>query len=163
MNKTKVEKSALRVLLLFSIILLPFLLRRPPIKDWLLAFLLNAYSNVLIDKVIIHSGMLDYPIRVLPKKFNTNILFDHIIYPTFSVIVNQVTRYDKPLISALKIILMVLPINFIEFLAERKTDFIKWKKGWKWYHSFVSMCLKSMLNRYLVGVIRMIDRKKNSN
>jgi hypothetical protein len=160
MKKNDFEQLLLGVLLLLPIMILPVLLRKPPIKDWLLAFLFNAYTNVIVDRFIVRNNLLEYPVRFLPKIFKVNLLFDHLLYPTFSIFINQVTKNDKPFTVFYKIFLFVLPVFFIEFWAARKTNLINWKRGWKWYYSFLSMVFKSLLNRGVLGVVKSIDEKE---
>ncbi|MEK1829784.1 CBO0543 family protein [Priestia megaterium] len=54
----------------------PFVFRKPPIKDWLLAYVFNALTNGIIDKFIVTHGLLRYPTRLLKKQFRINVLFD---------------------------------------------------------------------------------------
>lgn len=161
MNANK-EKKMLWQILLASILLLIYLLRKPPLKDWILVYLLNAFSNVFVDAFIVSKKMLSYPIRIFPHVLDSNFLFDTIVYPTIMVLYNQVTRYDSILLIISKVFLFTIPMLFIELWAVRKTSFIHWKKGWTWKHSFISTTIKSLLNRLMIGLIRKVDTHMSS-
>ncbi|WP_062049911.1 CBO0543 family protein [Bacillus sp. JCM 19034] len=157
----KSEKKLLYSIFIVSILFLVYLLRRPPIKDWLLAYLFNAFSNILIDAFIVSKRMLSYPVRLFPKVLNSNFLFDTIVYPTIMVLFNQVTRHDSVLLIFSKVFLFTVPILLFEMWAVQNTSFIHWDKGWNWKHSFVSITLKSLLNRLIIEVIRKIDNLRS--
>lgn len=159
-NKTA-DRFILRGLLVLGTGLLVMVLRKPPIKEWLMVFLLNAVTNGLLDKVIVSINKLKYPTRLLPKIFKTNILFDYLLYPTLTIVYNQATANDKPFKAFLKLFYLTLPVIFIELWAERKTGLIKFQKGWKWYHSFIGLTLKSLTTRLWIQWIRRIENKQN--
>jgi len=155
MEKNKMEKRFLKGLLIGNLlILLPVLFRKPPIKDWIFVYLYNAVTNGLIDMLLTSYKVIRYPVRFLPNLFNIHILFDFLIYPTFTVCYNQLTKKDKPFVVLYKLILFTIPFLFIEIWAERKTKLIKWKKGWKWYHTYFSIILKSLLTRSIIEALR---------
>lgn len=158
-NKT-VDQWILRGLFVFGISLFAFLLRRPPIKDWLLVFLMNAVTNGIIDKVLVFYRILEYPTRVFPKIFHIHTLFDYLLYPTVTVAYNQLTAKDKPIIIFFKLFLFTIPIILIETWAKKNTGLIKYKKGWRWYHSFISLSLKTLLTRGWMEWIRRMDDKQ---
>lgn len=158
--RKKREKNALRIMLVICIGLLPFLLRKPPIKDWLLVFSLNALSNGIVDKILVKKNYLKYPTRLLPNLFSIHILFDYLIYPTFTIIFNQVTMKDRPIKILMKLLLIVTPLTFIETVAEKKTNMIEWKKSWKWYYTFFYIVFKSSWTRLVIATVRTISRKQ---
>jgi hypothetical protein len=59
---------------------------------------------------------------------------------------------DKPFASFYKLFYFTIPMFFVEFWAVRKTDLIKWNKGWKWYHTFISITIKSLCTRLFIGI-----------
>ncbi|WP_062048262.1 CBO0543 family protein [Bacillus sp. JCM 19034] len=160
-NKTK-DKFILRALFVLGIGLLPIVFRKPPIKDWLLVFLWNAFTNGFIDTVVVSHKVVKYPVRLLPKIFKTNILFDFLLYPIMTVVYNRFTARDKPLIIFLKLFCLTIPMVLIELWAERKTGLIKFKRGWEWYHSFISLTIKSLLTRLWISWVRKMEGKQYS-
>lgn len=160
-NKT-VDTFILRSLLVFGTGLLVMVLRKPPIKEWLLVFLFNASTNGLLDKLIVsYNNKLKYPTRLLPKIFKINILFDYLLYPTLTIVYNQLTAHDKPLKIFLKLFYFTIPVILVEFWAEQKTGLIKFRRGWKWYHSFLSLTIKSLFTRLIIGWVRKVGNKQN--
>ncbi|WP_100012901.1 CBO0543 family protein [Lentibacillus sediminis] len=163
MKGDKVSKFILRGSLIFTLICLPiFLLRKKPsIKDWLLAYLFNGITNGFIDNVLASHKLLQYPVRYLPKTFKSNVLFDFLVYPTFTVFFNQLTDKDKPKTILLKLLAFTVPTTLFEYLIEKNTNLLKWNKKWKWYHTLISMTLKSLVTRGVVGCVRKISDKQN--
>ena len=68
------------------------------------------------------------------------------------------TEKDKPLSTFYKLVSLVIPLFFIEFWAVRRTDLIKWKKGWNWYYTLGSIILKSLVTRSLIEIVRKISK-----
>ncbi|OEH85340.1 hypothetical protein BHU72_04400 [Desulfuribacillus stibiiarsenatis] len=160
MNGNKQDKLFLRattVLTLLSLMILLF--RKPPMKDWVIVYLFNAVTNGIIDNFMTSYKILKYPVRFFPNVFKTHVLFDFLIYPTFTVLYNQVTEKDKPLAIFYKLLYFTVPMFFIEYWAVKKTNLIKWEKGWEWYHTFISVTIKSLVTRFVIGIIRKVDQK----
>jgi hypothetical protein len=157
--KNKFEKRFLRVLFILTLSALPFLFRKHPMKDSMLTFLLNGYTNGIVDRFVVNHKLIRYPVRYFRKEFKIHVLFDFLLYPTVSVIINQLTKNDKPLVVVYKILLFIFPMFFIELWAERKTNLITWRKSWKWYHTLLTLTVKSVLNRLMIGAIRVLDEK----
>lgn len=161
MASKKAEKKLLRLMMVFTLGLVPFLLRKPPIKDWLFVFFLDGLSNGFIDQILVRKNYLKYPVRILPKLFKHHIVFDHILYPTFTIIYNQLTMNDKPLKAFLKLLIIVIPLTGIEFVADRKTHLIKWKRKWTFYHTFIWVMFKSSFTRIIIAVVRKISERQH--
>lgn len=159
--KTKsIQKKFLRVTLIINlVILIPLLLRRPPIKDWVIVYLFNAATNGIIDNVLSKLKIVKYPIKLFSGLFDSHILFDYFIYPTFTIFYNQITEKDKFLTIIYKLVLITIPPFFIELWAERNTHLIRWSRKWKWYHTFFSLILKSLMTRLVIAVVRKADQK----
>jgi len=161
MKGNKFDKLFLHVLFILNLVfLIPIILRKPPIKDWIVVYLFNAVTNGIIDKLLTSYSIVKYPVRFVPKIFNTHILFDFLLYPTFTVLYNQATMKDKPFAIFYKLLFLTTPAFLIEFWAMRKTHLIKWNKGWKWYHTFSSIIFKSLTTRLFIGIIRKVSEKQ---
>lgn len=111
------------------VFLIIILFRKPPIKDWVIVYLYNAVTNGIIDNFVTSYKIVKYPVRFFPKIFKTHILFDFLIYPTFTIHYNQITEKDKPFAIFYKLLYFTVPMFFIEYWAVRKTNLIKWEKG----------------------------------
>lgn len=160
MKKYKQQMRLLQVTLFLNIlIMIPLFLRKRPIKDWVIVYLFNAFTNAIIDNTLSKKKIVKYPIKLLPKIFDTHMLFDYFLYPTFTILYNQWTIKDKIFPMIYKLFLMTTPVFFIEFLAERKTDLVDWSKKWKWYHSYFSIISKSLTTRLFIGLVRWVEEK----
>ena len=158
MRNNKHQKKLLTIALFFNtIFLIPLILRKPPIKDWIIVYLFNAVTNTILDNILTRYKIVRYPVRLFPKIFKSHLLFDFFLYPTFTVLYNQMTERDKAIPAFLKLILITIPPFLIEVLALKKTEFIIWSKKWKWYHTYFSIILKSSFTRLFIGIIRRLD------
>lgn len=164
MKGNKVEKLLLRGSLIFSLISLLILLsrKRRSIKDWLLSYLFNGITNGIIDNVLASYKVLQYPVRYIPKVFKSSVLFDFLVYPTFTVFFNQWTDKDKPKTILLKLLAFTVPTTFLEYLIEKKTNLLKWNKWWKWYHTMAFTTFKSLGTKGVVELVRKVSGKQNS-
>jgi len=160
MGGKKNEMKFLYGLLILSIGILPVLMNRSHKKDWLFAYTFNTVTNIILDKWVTVK-FISYPTRLLPKIFNLHILYDALLYPMVTVIYNQLTSKDKPIAIVYKLLFFSVPLTIFEFWAERKTGLIKWRNGWQWYHTFLSVSLKSLITRGLVSIFRRFMRKED--
>lgn len=160
MNKKR-EKKLLRYMLFLNLgIMIPIILRKPPIKDWVIVYLFNAITNGIIDNALTKFKIIKYPSRLFPKVFDTHILFDFFLYPTFTIIYNQMTSKDNLFAIIYKLFVITIPVFLIEFLAENKSNLVEWTKKWKWYHTFFSIILKSLTTRLFIAIVRKVDKKR---
>lgn len=161
MMRKKAPKNLLLIALIINIFLLrPLLIRKTPVKDWVIVYLFNAATNGLIDNILVRNKIVKYPVRLFPKVFDTHVLFDFFLYPTFTVWYNQLTHKDKIFPIIYKLFFITIPPFLLELWAEKKTNLIKWNKGWKWYHSFFGFILKSLVTRTVIEIVRKLDNKK---
>jgi hypothetical protein len=164
MKGNKLDKIVLYCTLIVTLCSLPFLvLRKPPIKDWLIVYLFNAATNGVIDIFLTTFKIVRYPVRFFPKIFSANLLFDYLVYPSLTILYNQMTEKDKPIAIFYKLLYFTVPMFFIEYWAVRKTNLIKWNKGWKWYHTFISVTIKSLLTRCVIGIVRIVEQKQKDH
>ncbi|MFY4777036.1 hypothetical protein [Metabacillus sp. RGM 3146] len=62
--KNKFEKNTLKFLYLFGLASLLFVLKRQPLKDWLLVFFMKSYFASLADNAAVKKGYVKYPVRL---------------------------------------------------------------------------------------------------
>ncbi|ARK32669.1 CBO0543 family protein [Halalkalibacter krulwichiae] len=158
------EKNFLWLLQGMTIGSLPFVLfRKQPIKDWLIVFFLVGIVSGNIDKWLTRKGILQYPVRTFPRFLQTSFLFDYLLCPLLNVLYNQITFKDKPKLALLKLFLFITPMTVFELFLEKNTNLIKWKKGWTFYHTYISTFTKYFSVRLLMGLIRNISRSQEQN
>ncbi len=152
--------SFLAIITLLGLFLLPFAIVKRSFKDWVIVYLVSIIGNSFADKYLVSEGYLVYKIRPFPKRFLIHLPFDYIHYPLLLLYYNQWTLNSRPLGILLKALPFVIPQTLLETYAERNTDLITWKKGWKWYHSFITILAKLFICRGLIAMIR-IKNKDN--
>jgi hypothetical protein len=151
--KKEHEERILLLLLVFGIIALVNLIRKPPVKDWVIIFLLKAYISSILDKFTVKKGFLVYPVKLI-KFFDTSFIFDYLLFPVACVYYNQVT-YQKSLFAIIsRVLLFSIPMTIVEQWLEYKTDLVKYKKGWNWKYTFSTLSVTFLLVRSLITMIR---------
>ncbi|UOE93599.1 CBO0543 family protein [Alkalihalobacillus sp. LMS39] len=161
-QKQRFERNFLMVSTGISILLLPFAIFKRSFKDWMIVFLVGCAGNTIIDRYFVSKGYLKYKVRPLSSKFSIHLPFDTIHYPLALLYFNQWTLNSKPFGILVKLLVLIVPQLIIEIIAEKRTDLITWKRGWKWYHSFLGMALKFLVCRAIIAGIRVLNTKKVS-
>ncbi|MCA1040082.1 hypothetical protein LCM00_11280 [Bacillus infantis] len=152
----KFEKNTLRFLLIFGLISLVKLMRKPPVKDWMLIFLFKGFISSIIDKLLVRKGYITYPVKLL-KSFDVSFIFDYLLYPIACVYFNQATKSSSLFGILIKVLYFSLPMAVAEHFLEKRTKLIKFKKGWNSLTSFYSMTLIFLLSRTFIAFIRKAD------
>lgn len=160
--KRELERLILSFTTITAIILLPFAIVKRSFKDWLIVYLVSCLGNTMADRYLVSKGYLKYKVRPYKSKFSIHIPFDYIHYPLLLLYYNQWTLNSKPLGLIVKLLVCTTPQVLFETILEKKTDLITWRKGWSWYHSFLSMALKLFFCRMIIGGIRVINKKQVS-
>ncbi|MDE5053296.1 hypothetical protein NDK25_13750 [Niallia taxi] len=160
MSKTN-ELNFLRILFLMSIGFLIYLFKKPPIKDWVLVFLLKGYLASLLDNIVVKKGFIKYPVRTF-KLFDISVLFSYLIFPVTCVFFNQVTRNSSLLGILTKCLLFSLPSASAEFLIEKHTKLVQYKKGWNFLYSFMSIAFTFLFVRFSMVIIQKQEKKQRS-
>ncbi|WP_227521459.1 MULTISPECIES: CBO0543 family protein [Bacillus] len=146
---------------IMGLVLLPFAIVKRSFKDWIIVYLVSFIGNYFTDKYLVNKGFLKYPKKLFPK-YKIQLPFDFIFYPLMLLYYNQWTLNSRPVGIIAKIFPFVIPITIFETIAAKKTKLIKWKKGWTWYHSLISLTLKLLICRGIILIIRIINKGKVS-
>lgn len=157
------EKGILKFLFFFTLLLCPFLLKRMGMKNFLLTFLLNGLTNGIIDRFVVNRKLIKYPVRLLKQEFKIHVLFDFLLYPVTSILINETTKKDGVITTVCKTLCFIGGIVLVETWAEKYTKLIRWSSKWNWYYSFLSMAVKSLLNRMIFGVLRKTTTEKTTS
>lgn len=152
MKRQKHEKMFLRILCVIGIGSFFHLLRKPPLKDWLIIFLLKSYIASILDNLLVKKGYLTYPVKLL-KTFDVSVLFSYLLFPVTCIYYNQVTKNSSIAGTLMKTLLFSVPSTFAEHWIERKTNLIKYKKSWTSAHSFLSIAGTFLLVKLIMGLI----------
>ncbi|PKG22614.1 CBO0543 family protein [Niallia nealsonii] len=160
MKKRKYEKITLRILCVIGIGSFLNLLRKPPLKDWLIIFLLKSYIASILDNLLVKKGYLTYPVKLL-KTFDVSVLFSYLLFPVSCIYFNQVTKNSSFLGILTKSLLFSVPSALAEHWIERNTNLIKYKKSWTTIHSFISIASTFLIVRFTMSLIRKVASKQS--
>ncbi|MGF7036116.1 hypothetical protein J2T17_007167 [Paenibacillus mucilaginosus] len=160
-NKKK-NRLILYGALISNLAALAYTMRKAPRKNWIFVYLFNSVTNVAVDTILVRNKVLEYPIRLFPRSFKINVLFDLLIYPTMTVFYNKWTNKDKSNITRiLKLLCFSVPFSIIEGWFHSSTMLIKWKRWYRWYHTFIGLTTKSYITRILLDIFRRNTKLKS--
>lgn len=146
---------------IIGLVLLPFAIIKRSFKDWLIVYLVSIIGNYFADKYLVSKGYLKYKKKPF-RKTAIHLPFDFIHYPLMLLYYNQWTLNSSLTGIIMKLFPFVIPQILVETIAAKKTKLITWKKGWTWYHSFISLISKMLICRGIIATIRMINKGKIS-
>ncbi|ASK61217.1 hypothetical protein CFK37_02910 [Virgibacillus phasianinus] len=152
----QIERTILIVTTLIGIGLVPFWVKKPPIKDWTIVFLLAGFLSGMLDLFVTAKKLISYPTRLFGKRMNISLLFDYLVLPTIGVVYNQVSYRPKVFSALSKAFLFSAPVTALEFFLEKHTKLIVWKK-WKWQYTLISVTLFLWIERGFIATIRSIS------
>lgn len=155
----KFERNLLRSLFIFGIGAFFHLVRKPPIKDWLIVFFLKSYIATFLDNLLVRKGYLKYPVNLF-KTFDFSVLFSYIIFPVTCVYFNQQTQNSGLKGILLKSLIFSVPSAIAEHFLEKHTQLIKYKKSWNSYYSFISILATFLMTRGIMGLISKSSEKQ---
>lgn len=155
--RNKLEMNILKALFIISLGLFINLLRKPPIKDWLLVFFLKSYFATFIDNLLVRKGFLKYPVNLI-SGFDISVLFSYLLFPISCVYFNQITKTSSVFDIVKKCLYFSVPSAIAEHFLERKTKLITYKKSWNSYYSFLSIAFSFLIVRALMGMIRSFSK-----
>jgi hypothetical protein len=151
-----VEKNILWGLLIIGFALVFFSLRKPPIKDWILIFLLTSNISIIIGTFVVAKNMLEYPVRFLNKQFDSSLLFESLLLPVVCVYFYQTTYHSGYRGIVLQGLLYTSVLTMIEVLFEKYTDLVEYHT-WTWMHTFIGVFLLMLF----VRIIYAVDKREN--
>ncbi|MCM3600403.1 hypothetical protein M3175_06645 [Robertmurraya korlensis] len=157
---TKFEKNLLRLITGIGILSFINLLRKPPLKDWLIIFLLKGYIASILDNLLVKKGYLQYPVNLF-KFFDISAVFSYLVFPVSCIYFNQVTKNSNIFGILFKCLLFSLPSTLFEHWLQKNTKLIKYKKSWSSFHSFFSIASTFLIVRFLMGIIRRVANKQS--
>lgn len=155
--RNKLEMNILKALFIISLGLFINLLRKPPIKDWLLVFFLKSYFATFIDNLLVRKGFLKYPVNLI-SGFDISVLFSYLLFPISCVYFNQITKSSSVVDIVKKCLYFSVPSAIAEHFLERNTKLITYKKSWNSYYSFLSIAFSFLIVRAFMGMIRSFSK-----
>ncbi|HZG70947.1 MAG TPA: CBO0543 family protein [Chondromyces sp.] len=147
------EKNVLRLLFVIGIGSFFNLVRKPPLKDWLIIFLLKSYIASILDNLLVKKGYLKYPVRLF-KTFDISVLFSYLLFPVTCIYFNQVTKNSSIPKILLKCFMFSAPSALAEDWIEKRTNLITYKRSWTSIHSFFSIFSTFLIVKFLMTLIK---------
>jgi hypothetical protein len=158
--RRNMEKSTLKALFILGILSFFQLLRKPPVKDWLLIFFLKSYLASILDTLLVKKGYLKYPVSLF-KVFDISVIFSYLIFPVSCIYFNQATKNSGPFSTLFKLFLFSAPSALVEDWLEKNTKLIRYKKNWTSLHSFFSIAATFLVVKFLMAGIRKLEQKQD--
>ncbi|KKI91743.1 hypothetical protein WQ54_12975 [Bacillus sp. SA1-12] len=146
------EMVILWLLLIIGIVLFLFSFRKPPIKHWVLIYLLASYFSIFLGVIVVEENMLTYPVKFLDQYFSSSILYEYLLFPVVCMYFYQ-TTYRSKLIGIIgQALLYTAALTVTEFLFERYTDLIEYL-SWTWLHTFLSIFFLMLILRFTAHLV----------
>jgi hypothetical protein len=155
MDKT-INKTALFFIWGIGFLLVPFWIRKPPLKDWTIIFLLAGFLSGMLDLFVTANRRVTYSISLIGKKIDISLLFDYLLFPTLGVFYNQATFRSKIKGILWKALCFSIPMTATEYWLEKYTKLVNWK-NWSWYYTFASVTVVLWFERGFIAGIRKLS------
>ena len=152
------DKTILKVITIIGISGLTFLFKKGPMKDWFLVYLFKTFITTMIDGPVVKKRLVTYPYRYFSRYFDTNIIFDYLIFPLLCVFYSQFTYNSKLLKTILSVFLFSLPMTIVQVILEKTTGLVKYSKNWSWFHTLSVLTLTFWSSRSFIALIRFFTR-----
>ena len=122
-------------------------------RDWIVVFLYKCVLDFFWGSPVVNLNLLEYPVRLLPRYFDTSILYELWVFPVLCVLYNNVTRERGLWPIIYYAVLFSAVITAIEYPLELYTDLIKYIK-WSWFTSFYTLTLTFLSSRTFIAFYR---------
>ncbi len=122
-------------------------------RDWVVIFLFKSLIDFVWGSPVVNLNLIDYPVRLLPKFYNTCILFELWVFPILCILYNQVTRKKGLLPIIGYAILFSAGITAVEYPLEMYTDLIEYLE-WSWFTTFYTLMITFLLSRSFIAFYR---------
>ena len=129
------DKRILKVITILAISGWSVLFKKGPIKDWFIVYLFKTFITTMIDGPVVKKKLVSYPYRYFSKFFETNIIFDYVIFPLLCVLYSQFTYKLKPSKIIPSVFLFSVPMTLIQWWLERYTNLVKYGRNWSSFHT----------------------------
>ncbi|RBW67948.1 CBO0543 family protein [Bacillus taeanensis] len=151
------EQIILWALLIIGISLFFFSLRKPPLKDWLLMFLLSANITTFLGVLVEGEEMLHYPVKFLSDHFDTSILYEYVLFPVICIYFYQTTYHAAYRGIVGQALVYTAALTIVEVGVERYTNLLHYHT-WTWVHTFISVFLLMLFLRFMMKLINWKSR-----
>ncbi|WWV71819.1 hypothetical protein SOV_31600 [Sporomusa ovata DSM 2662] len=138
---------------LITLVLLLFMVDWRYFRDWIVVFFFKCTLDFIWGGAVENLKLLEYPVRLLPKYFETSLLFEVWVFPVLCILYNQTTR-TRGLVGIIWYALLFSAlITAIEYPLELYTNLIKYK-SWSWFTTLYTLTLTFLASRAFIGFYR---------
>ncbi|MDP4105930.1 MAG: CBO0543 family protein [Bacillota bacterium] len=117
---------------------------------------IECFFSSILDTIVVKMGYLKYPVTLL-KPVNISFGFDYLLHPIACVFYNQVTKSSNIVGILIKTLCFSISMSVTEHFIEKKTDLIKFKKGWTSFTSFWTITITFLFSRLIIALVRKVD------
>ncbi|MET3697598.1 hypothetical protein SAMN05877753_106196 [Bacillus oleivorans] len=155
------DRSILHLITISGLVGSYLAFRKGSIKDWFLVYLFKGIISSLIDTPIAKNKLVQYPTRYFSRSYDTNIIFDYIVFPMVCVVYSRITNKMKGLSAILSVFFLSIPMTLVEEWLQRKTKLINYSRQWNWLNTLIYLTLTFWSSRVFVTSVRFFDKKRN--
>ena len=122
-------------------------------RDWVVVFFFKCTIDFFWGSAVVSLKLLEYPVRLLPRYYDTSLLFEVWVFPVLCILYNQTTR-TRSLGGIIGYALLFSAIiTAIEYPLELYTNLIKYK-SWSWFTTFYTLMLTFLVSRAFIAFYR---------
>lgn len=122
-------------------------------RDWVVVFLFKTSLDLALGSIVVEEGLVEYPVRLLKNHFDSEILFEMLVFPTLCVLYNQITRNRGPWPIFYYAVLFSAGITAVEYPLELYTDLIRYIE-WSWFTTLYSITGTFLISRVFIAFYR---------
>lgn len=140
-----IEWTAIGISCLLLIIFVP----RKRVREAQISFLFKQLITFLFGLLAVEKRFLVYPSRVLFRKtLKSSFTFEYFIYPALCTLFNLYFPEKRGyFVKFLYYLVHTGPIAAFEVFALKYTNIIRYKNGWTWYWSFITLWISYYVSR----------------
>lgn len=153
MMKLSAEQIIIIAALLITLFSLIFLVDWRHFRDWIVIFLYKSVLDAFWGSPVVNMNLLEYPVRLLPRFFDTSLLFEFWVFPVLCILYNQVTRERGLWPIFYYALLFSAGMTAVEYPLELYTDLIHYIK-WSWFTTFYTLTITFLSSRAFIAFYR---------
>jgi hypothetical protein len=148
-----VDQLIISLAIVISLLLLIFAVDWRYFRDWVVIFFYICTVDFLWGGAVVNLKLLEYPVRLLPRYFDTSLIFEVWVFPILCILYNQITRTRGIAGIILYALLFSAGMTAIEYPLELYTNLIKYL-NWSWFTSFCTLTLTFLGSRLFIAFYR---------
>ena len=154
------EKMVLWLLFIVGVCAFFYNLRKPPIKDWLIIFLITAFISSIFGVIVVEKELLSYPVNLFPH-FDSSLTYEYVLFPVISIYFYKLTYHGTWKEIMMWGIVFSSAITVTEYFIERYTELIQYHT-WTWTYTLISTYLLLLFVRGIVKLISYVEKNEAS-